>query len=158
VVPGLAKEFDVGADFLIGCRAGRRSNDEAARIATTRFADDTAQTRPIICAVDLAGDTDVVNGRHIYKETPRQGDVARDASTLFAGWFLGNLPHDFLGGLQHFADELRQTRSVMTMTVMPVAVMLALAAAVSAATIETPASAVSATTVGTPAPATSITP
>jgi len=70
--------------------------------------------------------------------------VAGDARALFAERFLGDLHHDFLAGLQHFADELGPARAV-TVAVMAVTAVLAMAAAGSA-TIKasTPASAVTA--------------
>jgi hypothetical protein len=69
--------------------------------------------------------------------------VAGDTRALFAERLLGNLHHDFLAGLQHFADELRPARAV-AVAVMAVTAMLAMATAAGAAAIEatSPASAI----------------
>jgi hypothetical protein len=64
------------------------------------------------------------------------------------------LHHDFLAGLQHFADELRTARAMM-MPVMAMAMMLAMAA-VTPATVEASASTITATTIVTTATSTAI--
>src|SRR5262245_25373550 len=148
--PGLAEEFDVGADFLVGGCAGRGSHDEAAGIAAACFADDAAETRAIFSAGDFAGHANVVNRRHVDEETAGKRDVTGNARALFAERFFGDLHDDFLAGLQHLADELRTSRTVM-MPVMAMAVLLAMAA-VTAATIEAPATtAISSTAIMTSA-------
>src|SRR4029077_7994936 len=38
LIPGFAEEFNVGANFVVGCAARGGANDEAARIAAARFA------------------------------------------------------------------------------------------------------------------------
>src|SRR6267378_3733865 len=109
-VPGLAEEFDVGANFFVGGSAGRGSNDEAAGISAASFADQTTQTRAIIGGRDFARYTDVVDRGHVDQEATRQCHVAGDASAFFAERLLGDLDDDVLPGLQHFGNELRTAR------------------------------------------------
>ena len=109
-VPGVAEEFDVGANFVVGGAAGGGANDEAAGIAAAGFADETAQARAIFGGDDFARDADVIDGGHVDQEAAGQRDVAGDARALFAERLLGDLDDDFLTGLQHFGNELRAAR------------------------------------------------
>src|SRR5258706_11161672 len=109
-VPGLAEEFDIGANFFVGGSAGRGSNDEAAGISAASFADQTTQTRAIIGGRDFARYADVVDRGHVDQEATRQCHVAGDASAFFAERLLGDLDDDVLPGLQPFGNELRAAR------------------------------------------------
>src|SRR5262249_54730476 len=133
--PGPAEELDVGADFLVGGGACRGPNDETTGIAAASLADDAAETRTVFGAGDLAGYADVVNRGHVYQEAAGKRDVAGNARALLAERLLGDLHHNFLAGLQHFADELGTARA-MVMPVMTMSVVLAMAAVSAAATIE----------------------
>src|SRR5260370_15358935 len=64
LIPGLAEEFDVGANFVVGGAARGSANDAAARIASARFANHSARARTIVGAVDFAGNAEVIDGRH----------------------------------------------------------------------------------------------
>ena len=64
----LAEEIDIGANFLVGGTACGGAYDEASGIRATRFADQTAETRTIFRAFNLARDTDVIDGGHIDEE------------------------------------------------------------------------------------------
>src|SRR5262245_19519679 len=156
VGPGLAEEFDVGADFLVGGGACGGPNDEAARIAAARFADDAAKARTVFGAGDLARYADMVNRRHVHQEAAGKRDVAGNARALLAERLLGDLHDNFLAGLQHFADELGAARAMVMPVMAAMPVVLAMAA-LSAATIEASASAaVSAATIVTPAATTAV--
>src|SRR5262249_44644933 len=130
-------------------------NDEAARIAAARFADDAAEARTVFGAGDLARYADVVNRGHVHQEAAGKRDVAGNARALLAERLLGALHDNFLAGLQHFADELGAAGALL-MPVMAVPGVRAMAA-VSAATIEaSTAAAISAATIVTPAAPTAI--
>jgi len=53
-VPGFAEKLYVGADLVVRGAAGRSSNDEAAGIGVSSFADQTAQTRAVFRGDNLA--------------------------------------------------------------------------------------------------------
>src|SRR5208283_4406297 len=107
LIPGLAQELDVRANFIVRRAACGRAHDEAARIAAPRFAHQTAKARAVVRALNLAGNADVVNRRHVHQKAPRQGHVAGDARALLAQRFLGNLHDHILPRPQHFGNELR---------------------------------------------------
>src|ERR1700686_4746074 len=122
-VPGSAEEFDVGANFFVGGAASRGAYDEAAGVAAARFADEPAQTRAIIGAVDFARDADVIDGRHVHEKTSGQSDVTGDARALFAEGLLGDLDDYILTGLEHFGNELRAAGRAGVMATLVPAIM-----------------------------------
>ena len=109
-VPGVAEEFDVGANFVVGRAAGSGAHDEAAGKGAARFADEAAKARAVFGGDDVARHADVIDGGHVDQEAAGQRDVAGDARALFAERFLGDLNDDFLPGLQHFGNQLRTAR------------------------------------------------
>src|SRR5262249_4217088 len=147
--PGLAEKFDVRANFFVRGCAARGQNDEASGIAAARFADDAAEAGAVFSAGNLARHSDVIDGRHVNEEAAGERDVTGYAGALFAERFLGDLHDDFLAGLQHFADELGTTRT-MVVSVMAMSVMLTMAT-VTTATVKAAAATVPAATIVTTA-------
>ncbi len=106
-VPGAAQKFDVGADFVVACAAGRGAHDKSAGECSLRFGHHAAQARAVFRRADAARHADVIHRGHVDQEAARQRDVAGDARALLAQRLLGDLNDDFLARLQHFGNELR---------------------------------------------------
>src|SRR5260370_10862146 len=64
LIPGLAEEFDVGANFVVGGAARGSANDEAARIAAARFANQAPQARTLVSATDFPVTAPLTQRRH----------------------------------------------------------------------------------------------
>src|SRR5688572_19594146 len=84
------------------------------------LADDAAQARALVAAVDLARDADVIDGRHEHQEAPWQRHVAGQARTLGAERLLGHLDDDVLAFLQQLFD-LRLGAAILVVTIAAVA-------------------------------------
>ena len=105
-VPGAAEKFDVGANFVVACAAGRRANDKSAGKCSLRFGHHAAQARAVFGGADAPRHADVIHRRHVDQIAAGQRDVAGDARAFFAQRFLGDLNDDFLARLQHFGNQL----------------------------------------------------
>src|SRR5688572_6613428 len=68
------------------------------------LADDAAEARALVAAVDLARDADVIDRRHEYQEPAGQRDMAGQPRALGAERLLGHLDDHVLAFLQQFFD------------------------------------------------------
>src|SRR5690349_8344265 len=68
---------------------------------------------------NLPRHTSVIHGRHVNQKTPRQRDVAGDASTLLADRLLGNLHQDLLAFFQKVGDQWNVLRLATSLEALP---------------------------------------
>ena len=100
------KRLEVADDVFLGTAGGGGADDDAAREAVrlAELADDAAQARAFVTAVDLARDADVIDGRHEDQKAARQRHVARQPRALRAERLLGHLHDDVLPFFQQLFD------------------------------------------------------
>ena len=74
--PDVVEVVEVAEDVFLGPAARRRADDHAAgeAVLLAELADDAAEAVALLARLDLAGDADVIHGRHEHEEPP--GNVA----------------------------------------------------------------------------------
>ena len=106
VDPDLVEVIQVRQDVVLRPARGRGADDHAAAevVLLAELADNAAQARALLAAVDLPRDADVIHGRHEHQEASRQRDMTRQARALGAERLLGDLDDDVLAFLEQLFD------------------------------------------------------
>ena len=106
LLPDAVEVVEVAQDVGFGASAGRGADDDAAAEAVlfAELLDDAAQAVALVARLDLAGDADVVDGRHEDEKPARQRRMRRQTRALGAQRLLGDLDDDFLAFLQELFD------------------------------------------------------
>src|SRR5262249_37748464 len=113
VQPEVVEKHHVGAQFLFAAALPGCTDDVSARNAGAIALQDALQAEALLIAGDLAGNTDVIDRRHVDQEPAGKGDVRRDARSLLSQRLLSDLNDDLLTLFQQVADR-RKRRTVAT--------------------------------------------
>ena len=102
--PQVFQKTNVGPEFFLRSTLCRSAHDEAAVTVFAFAHHDPLEPLAFLVGRNLAGNSRMVDGRHVHQKTSRERDVAGYAGTLLADGFLGNLHQDLLSFLEQIGN------------------------------------------------------
>ena len=92
-------------DLVFGVAFAGRPNNEPARYSHAMGLKDALQPLPLFIARNLAGNTQMLERRHVHHVSARKRDVRCDSGALLPQRFLSDLDDDLLTFFQQVGDR-----------------------------------------------------
>ena len=103
--PEGAKKPDVRFEFVLSLVLPGGTNNEPAGQVASVVQDDFLESLALLAGTDLAGDSDVVDRRHVDQVAPRKSDMGGNARPLGSQRLLRNLDQNLLALLEQVGDQ-----------------------------------------------------